>query len=138
VTEERFEELARCYGGDIARWPEGARDAAALFLAAAPETARAVLAREDALDTALDALPRATASAHLFERIVESAPALHRRRSWRGWLLPAGLGATLAATAAAGVLLGAQLGAQTTTLGNSEVASSGNTEFDVSGLAGDV
>lgn len=137
MTEERFEELAAAWGGDVARWPEAERDAAALFLAASPDVARAILAREGALDAALDALPRFPAPGALFERIVESAatPAARRRQRWGGWLLPAGLSATLAAATAAGLILGAQLGAHT---GGATEGATATAELDVSGLAGDV
>lgn len=110
MTKERFQELAEAYGGEIARWPAELREEAALLAAAEPAFARAVLAREAQLDAALDELPRAAASAELFERIVAGAPALRRARpAWRLWLAPAGLGAALAGIAAAGVLLGVEV-----------------------------
>jgi hypothetical protein len=108
VTKTRFKALAEAYGAEIAGWPAEVREEAALLAAADPAFAQAVLARESKLDAALDALPRATASSALYERIVASAPALRRR--WRLWLAPAGLGAALAGVAAAGLLLGVQLG----------------------------
>lgn len=108
MTKTRFKALAEAYGAEIAGWPAEVREEAALLAAADPAFARAVLARESMLDAALDALPRATASSTLHERIVASAPAPRRR--WRLWLAPAGLGAALAGVAAAGLLLGVQLG----------------------------
>ena len=108
----KFEELAQAYGGEIGRWPAKMRDDAALLVAAEPDFARAVLARESELDAVLDDLPRVTASADLFERIVTSAPPLRPRLRWSLWIAPAGLSAGLAAIAAAGVMLGAQVGAE--------------------------
>jgi hypothetical protein len=142
VTKERFEELAAAYGADLTRWPAEVREEAALLAAAEPGFAQNVLGREEALDAALDALPLRPASSALFERVVESAPPLRRRRlRWRGWLAPAGLGAGLAAATAAGVLLGAQLSQHA----SSNVAQTADAttaraiaEVDVSGLSGDV
>jgi hypothetical protein len=136
VTKERFEELAAAYGGDLARWPDDAREEAALFAAAEPALAREVLAREDRLDAALHALPRLTASPELVERIVVSAPAARRRPRWRAWLAPAGLGAALAASAAAGVLLGAQIGERSGV--GTQVSASAVADLDISGLSEDV
>ncbi|HEX7758197.1 MAG TPA: hypothetical protein VF459_01755, partial [Caulobacteraceae bacterium] len=52
MTQERFAELARAYGADIGRWPEGEREAARRL--ATPEAdnpaARAMLEDEAALD----------------------------------------------------------------------------------------
>lgn len=108
MTKERFQALAEAYGAEIAGWPAEVREEAALLATADPAFAQAVLARESMLDAALDALPRAIASADLYARIVASAPAPRRR--WRLWLAPAGLGAALAGVAAAGLLVGVQLG----------------------------
>jgi hypothetical protein len=142
VTKERFEELAAAYGADLARWPAEVRDEAALFIAAELAFAQEVLAREEALDAALYALPAQTASAALFERIVETAPPLRRRRlRWLAWLAPAGLGAGLAAATAAGVILGVQLSQQastTTAAANDGATARAIAEVDVSGLGGDV
>ncbi|MDB5445920.1 MAG: hypothetical protein JWQ97_1237 [Phenylobacterium sp.] len=113
MKKERFEELAEAYGGEIARWPAEVREDAALLAAAELGFAQAVLAREARLDATLDVLPRVSAPAALFERIVAAAPAVRRRRSWSLWIAPAGLGAALAAVAAAGVMLGAQVGEHT-------------------------
>ncbi|CAN7409755.1 hypothetical protein LJR225_002613 [Phenylobacterium sp. LjRoot225] len=109
MTRERFLALAQAYGAEIAAWPVELREDAALLAAAEPAFAQAVLARESQLDAALDALPRATASAALYERIVASAPAPRPRWRWRLWLAPAGLSAALAGVAAAGLLVGVQL-----------------------------
>jgi len=112
MTHERFEALAEAWGGDVARWPADAREAAALLMAAEPEFTRAALARAEALDAALDAWRPAPASPSLVERIVAAAPALRRPR-WLGWLSPAALGAGLAAATVAGVIVGVQLSEHT-------------------------
>ena len=108
MTPERFEALAEAYGGDIARWPDDERDAAAIRATAHPDEARAVLAGAAALDALLDAAPAPRAPAGLAERIVAGAPQ-RRERRWGSWWLPAGMGAGLAAACAAGVVVGAQL-----------------------------
>lgn len=142
MTKERFEALAEAYGGDLARWPADVREEAALLAAAEPAFAQTVLQRQAALDAALHALPLKTASAALFEQILESAPPLRRPRlRWRGWLAPAGLGAGLAAAAAAGVVLGVQLSQHApTSVATSTDATTARAiaEVDVSGLSGDV
>jgi len=133
VTREQFQALAQAYGGDIARWPEAVRDEAALFAAAEPAAAQAVLAREAELDAALDLLPRVTASAGLYERIVAEAPGPRRGARWRLWLTPAGLGAALAGVAAAGLVLGVQLGERTAII--SDPAAQAVADLDVSTVA---
>jgi hypothetical protein len=133
VTKEEFQELAQAYGGEIARWPAARRDEAALLVASEPEFAMAVLSREAALDAALDELPRATASAELFERIVAGAPALRRRRPWRLWLAPAGLGAALAGIAAAGVLLGVEVSQRSTV--SAEASAQSVAALDISAVS---
>jgi hypothetical protein len=112
MTHERFEALAEAYGGDVARWPAEAREAAALLMAAEPGFTQAVLAPAGTLDAVLDAWRPAHASAGLIERIVAAAPSLRRPR-WLGWLSPAALGAGLAAAGLAGVLVGVELSEQT-------------------------
>jgi hypothetical protein len=133
VTKEEFQQLAEAYGGGIARWPAARRDEAALFAASEPDYAQAVLAREARLDAALDELPRAPASAELFERVVAAAPPLRRRTRWRWWLAPAGLGAALASVAAAGVIIGVQVGAQSAMSG--ETSAQSVADLDVSSVA---
>ena len=110
MDRRRFEDLAGAYGGDIARWPETARDDAALLAAGDPEFAAAVLAREGGLDAILHEAPRIAASSTLFEAVMRTAPPLRRRAPWRRWIAPAGLGAGLAAVTAAGMVIGAQVG----------------------------
>lgn len=109
MTPERFETLAEAYGGDVARWPTGEREAAAALMAADATWAQAVLARAGELDEALAAFVAPPASGALAERIAAGAP--RARRRWRTWLTPAGMGAGLAAACAAGLMLGVQLGA---------------------------
>ena len=132
MRQERFEALAQAYGGEIARWPDAVREAAALFAAAAPEVATLILSREGRLDAVLDAAPRTSARSGLFEQIVLSAPAGRRRRRWSVWIAPARLGAGLAATALVGVLLGAQMGASTSN--SAESANTSVAELDVSAV----
>jgi hypothetical protein len=137
VNRERFEELARAYGGEIARWPAELRDEASLLAAAEPAFARAVLSEEARLDAALDDLPRAPASAGLFEAIVAAAPTSRgRRRSglWGWWIAP--LGAVLAATAAAGVIVGVQIGVENAR--SAEASAQSVADLDVSAVSAEV
>ena len=107
MTPERFETLAEAYGGDVARWPDAEREAAAGLMAAQPAWASAVLARAGELDAALLAFAPPRAAPGLAERIAAGAP--RPRARWAGWLMPAGMGAGLAAACAAGVVMGVQL-----------------------------
>lgn len=107
MTPERFEGLADAWGGDMARWPEAEREAAALLMAARPAWAADVLARARDLDALLDAFAAPGGSAGLAARIVAGAPRPRARR-WGGWLVPAGMGMGLAAACAAGVVAGVQ------------------------------
>jgi len=109
MTPERFETLAEAFGGDVARWPDAEREAAAALMAAEPAWAEGVLARAGDLDAALAAYASPSGAHDLVERIVAGAPKARPR--WTGWLLPAGMGAGLAAACAAGVMMGAQLSA---------------------------
>jgi len=109
MTPERFEALAEAYGGDVARWPDAEREAAAAWMAAEPMRAGEILARAGDLDAVLAAYAPPRAMPGLAERIAAGAP--RPRARWTGWLLPAGMGAGLAAACAAGLMLGAQLGA---------------------------
>jgi hypothetical protein len=107
MTPERFEILAEAYGGDVTRWPDADREAAAELMAARPAWARGALARAGDLDAVLTAYPPPRGSPGLAGRIAAGAPKARSR--WVGWLLPAGMGAGLAAACAAGVMAGAQL-----------------------------
>jgi len=134
VTKDEFQQLAEAYGGDVARWPAGQREDAALFATREPGFAQATLAREAELDAALDALPQAQASRELYERIVADAPAKRGRvRPWRLWLAPAGVSAALASVAAAGVILGLQLGQQAAA--GAETSAQAVADLDVSAVA---
>ncbi|TAJ69994.1 MAG: hypothetical protein EPO51_20970 [Phenylobacterium sp.] len=107
MTPDRFETLAEAYGGDVARWPDTDREAAAALMAAEPAWARDALARAADLDAALDGYAAPRGSTGLADRIAAGAPKARAR--WVGWLLPAGMGVGLATACAAGVIAGAQL-----------------------------
>ena len=51
---DRFAALAEAYGGDVSRWPEVEREAAALLMATEPGATASRLAVESDLDWALD------------------------------------------------------------------------------------
>lgn len=105
---DRFEQLAEAYGGDVTRWPQGEREAAAAEMARDPQAAARILAQASELDALLASVEAPQASGDLMGRVLSSAPS--GRRRW-AWLLPAGMGAGLAAACVAGVVLGAQLSA---------------------------
>jgi len=107
MTPERFETLAEAYGGDVARWPDAEREAAAERMAADPAWATGILTRAGALDAALEGYAAPRGSVGLADRIAAGAPKVRAR--WVGWLLPAGMGVGLATACAAGVIAGAQL-----------------------------
>jgi hypothetical protein len=113
MTPERFEALAEAYGGDVARWPDAEREAAAELMTAQPGWARDVLARAGDLDAALTAFAPPRGSPGLAERIAAGAPKARAR--WARWLLPAGMGVGLATACVAGVMAGAQLHAASST-----------------------
>ena len=112
MTEERFGALAEAYGGDVSRWPADQREAAAMMMAADPDFTRDVLTRASMLDAALDSWTREPVSSALAERILAQAPSAQPAPRWRGWLMPAGLGAGLAAAGVAGLLAGLQYSGQ--------------------------
>lgn len=105
MTIDRFRTLAEAYGGSVAKWPVGEREAAAALMAAEPDVARAVLQEAAALDAVLDNWRPLAASHDVLERIVASAPARQVQRRF-GWLWRAGAGAGLAAACAAGLAVG--------------------------------
>lgn len=111
MTFERFEQLAEAYGGDVARWPDAEREAAALLMAEDPSRAEAALAGARTLDAHLHAWTAPRATPRLTDAVLSGAPAPRAAARWRDWLAPAGLGAGLAAACAAGLLLGLQLAA---------------------------
>lgn len=136
MTRERFEELAEAYGGDVARWPRVAREAAAVLMATDAAFTAGVLQRAQSLDAALNEFALKPASRSLQDHIVASAPTTKPARGWRTWLLPAGLSASLAAACAAGVIAGVQFSQE---YDNGDVsAATAVADLDVSGLAEEV
>ena len=110
MTPERFTALVSAYGADARRWPESERATAQAFMAAEPETTRAVLAEADALDALLHAAPAQQVSMALRDRVIASAAeaGLKARKQGRIWLdrLALALGAGWAVAACAGVAAG--------------------------------
>jgi hypothetical protein len=109
MTPERFDALAEAYGGDVARWPEGEREAAAMFMATDPARAQAVLAAAQALDQRLDAWAALRVTPDFADAVLAGAPKPRAGSWWRGWLAPAGMGAGLAAACVAGLLVGTRM-----------------------------
>ncbi|MDR6623756.1 hypothetical protein [Caulobacter segnis] len=108
MSLERFEDLADIHGGDIARWPEGEREAARALLAAEAPRLAPLLAAAAQLDRLLDLAPAQSPSAALMGRLISAAP----RPSGGGRRWIAGLSAALGLSAAAfaGVLVGVTVG----------------------------
>jgi len=108
MSLERFEDLAEIYGGEIARWPEGEREAARGLLAAHAERLSPVLAAAAQLDRLLDLAPAQSPDAALLGRLIAAAP--QPAAPARRWI--AGLGAALGLSAAAfaGVAVGVVIG----------------------------
>jgi hypothetical protein len=108
MSLERFEDLADIHGGDIARWPEGEREAARALLAAEAGRLAPVLAAAAHLDRLLDLAPAQSPSAALMGRLISAAPG--PAGGGRRWI--AGLSAALGLSAAAfaGVLVGVTVG----------------------------
>lgn len=104
MTLERFEDLAEIYGGEIARWPEGEREAARALLAAEGPRLTPVLTAAAQLDRLLDLAPAQAPNAALLGRLIAAAP--QPAAPARRWI--AGLGAALGLSAAAfaGVAVG--------------------------------
>lgn len=113
MTIDRFRSLAEAYGGSVARWPAGEREAAAALMAAEPHAARTILEKADALDSVLDSWRPVAASHDVLERIVASAPVRQVRRRF-SWLRGAGAGVGLAAACAAGLAVGVAFTASAT------------------------
>ena len=101
---ERFEDLAEIYGGEIARWPEGEREAARALLAIEADHLAPVLAAAAGLDRLLDLAPAQGPDAALLGRLIAAAP----RPAAAGPRWIAGLSAALGLSAAAfaGVFVG--------------------------------
>lgn len=127
---DRFAALAEAYGGDVARWPEPEREAAAVLMAAEPEATAPLLAGASDLDWALDAWRAPAASAALQASILGSAPAPRTPRPWRGWLWRTGLGAGLMAAGAAGVMAGVVVSGAIAPVGDLEVITAAVSAYD--------
>lgn len=108
MTLERFEDLAESYGGEIARWPEGEREAARALLAANAARLSPVLTAAAQLDRLLDLAPAQSVDAALLGRLIAAAP--QAPNTTRRWI--AGLGAALGLSAAAfaGIAVGVAVG----------------------------
>lgn len=110
MTLERFEDLAEIYGGEIARWPEGEREAARALLVANPERLSPVLAGAAQLDRLLDLAPAQSADAALLGRLIAAAP--RAPTTARRWIAGLGAAVGLSAAAFAGVLVGVSIAGQ--------------------------
>lgn len=108
MSFERFEDLAETYGGEIARWPEGEREAARALLAQNAARLSPVLADSAHLDRLLDLAPAQRPDAALLGRLIAAAP--QGASAGRRWI--AGLGAALGLSAAAfaGIAVGVAMG----------------------------
>jgi hypothetical protein len=135
MTRERFEALAEAYGAAIPRWPAEERAAAQAWLAAEPEAGRAILARAEALDAALDAWRPMTASHALRERVIAAAPRAIRGAIRWTWVWGAGAGAGLCAATAAGLVMGVALYGQVAVAQADEPVSSVMTSYEIPVLA---
>ena len=104
MSLERVEDLAEIYGGDIARWPEGEREAARALLAGQAERLAPVLAAAAQLDRLLDLAPAQSPDAALLGRLISAAP----RPAAVGprWLVGLSAALGLSAAAFAGVFVG--------------------------------
>lgn len=136
MTRERFEALAEAYGGDISRWPPAEREVAALLMAAEPAFARAVLARAEELDVALDAWRPAPAGHALRDRIIAGAPRA-RPQGLRAWAWTAGLGAALASACVAGLAVGVAISDQVSAASASAEAVSAALDYEALSSVGD-
>lgn len=108
MSEERFEALADIHGGEIARWPEGEREAARALLAAHPDRLELVLDAAAHLDRLLDLAPAQAPDAALLGRLIAAAPSAPSATGRWIATLSAALG--LSAAAFAGVLVGVTVG----------------------------
>ncbi len=110
MTFERFEDLAAAYGGEIARWPEGEREAARALLAAEPARLSPVLTEAAGLDRLLDLAPAQRPDAALLGRLIAAAP--QPANTARRWITGLGAALGLSAAAFAGVSVGVMVGGQ--------------------------
>jgi hypothetical protein len=140
MTRDRFADLAEAYGGQIARWPEAEREAAAVLLAAEPDFAGDVLAAASGLDEALAQWAPQPVRAELRAAVLDAAP--RPSRSIRSWAMGLGLGAGLAGACASGVLAGALLLGSLADPGGealtAAMTSSDSLGVEAGGLTGDV
>lgn len=108
MSFERFEDLAETYGGEIARWPEGEREAARALLAAQPERLNPMLAAAAQLDRLLDIAPAQSPDAALLGRLIAAAP--QPVNAARRWIAGVGAALGLSAAAFAGIAVGVAVG----------------------------
>jgi hypothetical protein len=127
---DRFAALAEAYGGDVSRWPESVREAAALLMSADPAATAPLLAVQSDLDWALDSWRPPAASAALQAAILAGAPAERRGPAWRGWIWRTGLGAGLMAAGAAGVMAGVVVSGAIAPVGEMEVITAAVSAYD--------
>ena len=127
---DRFAALAEAYGGDVSRWPENVREAAAVLMSADPAATAPLLAAQSDLDWALDSWRTPAASATLQAAILASAPTQRRPPAWRGWVWRTGLGAGLMAAGAAGVMAGVVVSGAIAPVGDLEVITAAVSAYD--------
>jgi hypothetical protein len=105
MTRERFAALAEAYGGEIARWPQGEREAAAALMAAEPGFTGPLLTAASRLDETLGQWAAPAVRPALRDAVLAAAPK-PRRAAW-SWAVRFGLGAGLAGACASGLAVGA-------------------------------
>lgn len=110
MSVARFEALAQSFGGEIARWPEGEREAARALLAGDPARLSPLLAEAARLDRLLDLAPVQAVDAALMGRLIAAAP--RTPNGARGWITGVTAALGLSAAAFAGVLAGIAIGGQ--------------------------
>mgnify|MGYP007039430904 CR=1 FL=1 len=133
MTHERFADLAGAYGGQIARWPQGEREAAAALMAAQPDFTSPILRAASRLDETLDQWAAPPVRAALREAVLATAPR-PRRAAW-SWAVRFGLGAGLAGACASGLAVGGLfLGAMTES--NGAAVTAAMTGFEGVGVEG--
>lgn len=104
MDAERFSALAAAYGGDLRRWPQAQRIAAASF--AGSDRGQAMLRRAGTLDVLLDSYDIKAPGKALYDSILGAADRhLVRRRRQRFWWLGLGLASVGLAGAVAGLAL---------------------------------
>jgi len=104
-------ELLAIYGAELARWPDGSRDAAAAFLEIAPHRIKDVWESERAFDHLLALEKDAPASIALETQILSAAPGRRSLQPAGGfrtiWAMPKwATGGALAASLALGFAVG--------------------------------